>query len=58
MEQRQGFSPEEAEGWVERAMDVDGEDRKYAIVVEGHEEPVGFTALYGLFRQTARSWAR
>ena len=25
-----------------------GEDRKYAIVVEGHDEPVGFTALYGL----------
>ena len=31
----------------------DGEDRKYAIVVEGYDEPVGFTALYGLFRQTA-----
>ena len=30
-----------------------GEDRKFAIVVEGYEEPVGFTALYGLFRQTA-----
>ena len=34
-------------------MDDSGEDRKYAIVVEGYEEPVGFTALYGLFRQTA-----
>ena len=32
----------------ERAMDDTGEDRKYAIVVEGHAEPVGFTALYGL----------
>lgn len=53
MEWREGFSPEEAEGWVGRAMDDSGEDRKYAIVVEGHEEPVGFTALYGLFRQTA-----
>ena len=34
-------------------MDDSGEDRKYAIVVEGYGEPVGFTALYGLFRQTA-----
>ena len=53
MEQREGFSPEEAEGWVRRAMDDSGEDRKYAIEVEGHDEPIGFTALYGLFRQTA-----
>lgn len=53
MEQRQSFSLEQAQAWVERAMDDSGEDRKYAIVVEGHEEPVGFTALYGLFRQTA-----
>ncbi|HZO05619.1 MAG TPA: GNAT family N-acetyltransferase [Solirubrobacterales bacterium] len=53
MEQRSAFSLEEAEGWVGRAMNEDGEDRKFAIVVEGYEEPVGFTALYGLFRQTA-----
>ncbi|MFN8160358.1 MAG: GNAT family protein [Solirubrobacterales bacterium] len=53
MEQRRSFSEEEARGWVERAMDTSGEDRKYAIVVGGHEEPVGFTALYGLFRETA-----
>lgn len=53
MEQRDSFSLEDAEGWVQRAMADSGEDRKYAIVVEGHEEPVGFTALYGLFRQTA-----
>lgn len=53
MEQRDSFSTEEAEAWVTRAMDDSGEDRKYAIAVEGHEEPVGFTALYGLFRQTA-----
>jgi RimJ/RimL family protein N-acetyltransferase len=53
MEQRESFSLEQAEAWVARAMDMSGEDRKYAIVVEGHEEPVGFTALYGLFRQTA-----
>jgi RimJ/RimL family protein N-acetyltransferase len=53
MEWRDGFTLEEAEGWAGRAMDDSGEDRKYAIVVEGREEPVGFTALYGLFRQTA-----
>jgi RimJ/RimL family protein N-acetyltransferase len=53
MERRESFSLEQARAWVRRAMDDSGEDRKYAIVVEGHEEPVGFTALYGLFRQTA-----
>jgi RimJ/RimL family protein N-acetyltransferase len=53
MEQRDAFSLKDAEGWVERAMKDGGEDRKYAILVEGHDEPVGFTALYGLFRQTA-----
>jgi [ribosomal protein S5]-alanine N-acetyltransferase len=53
MERRQEFSDQDARGWVERAMDDSGEDRKYAIVVEGQSEPVGFTALYGLFRQTA-----
>src|ERR1044072_9568362 len=53
MERREGFSLEQAKAWVERAMDHSGEDRKYAILVEGYEEPVGFTALYGLFRQTA-----
>src|SRR3954466_8624230 len=53
MEQRSSFSEEQAKAWVERAMDDSGEDRKYAIVVEGHGEPVGFTALYGLRRQTA-----
>ncbi len=53
MEQRDEFTLEQAEAWVGRAMDAAGEDRKFAIVVEGYEEPVGFTALYGLFRQTA-----
>lgn len=53
MEQRTEFVATDAEGWVARAMDDSGEDRKYAILVEGREEPVGFTALYGLFRQTA-----
>ena len=32
-------------------MDTTGDDRKYAILVDGHEEPVGFTALYGLSRE-------
>lgn len=53
MEQREGFSEQDARRWVERASDSTGEDRKYAIMVEGHTEPVGFTALYGLGRQTA-----
>jgi RimJ/RimL family protein N-acetyltransferase len=53
MEQRESFTLADAEAWVGRAIDGPGEDRKYAIVVEGHKEPVGFTALYGLFRQTA-----
>jgi RimJ/RimL family protein N-acetyltransferase len=53
MEQRESFSEEDARGWVQRAIESTGEDRKYAIMVEGHDEPVGFTALYGLFRQTA-----
>jgi RimJ/RimL family protein N-acetyltransferase len=53
MEQREEFSLADAEAWVRRAMEDSGEDRKYAILVEGHAEPVGFTALYGLFRQTA-----
>ena len=50
--QRQSFSLAEAEDWVARAIDDSGEDRKYAILVDGHEEPVGFTALYGLSRET------
>ena len=29
------------------------EDRKWAVMVEGIDEPVGYTALYGLDRQTA-----
>jgi RimJ/RimL family protein N-acetyltransferase len=53
MEQRESFSLADAEAWVGRAIEGPAEDRKYAIVVEGYDEPVGFTALYGLFRQTA-----
>jgi RimJ/RimL family protein N-acetyltransferase len=46
--QRQKFSMEEAEDWVRGAIADSGDDRKYAIVVEGQVDPVGFTALYGL----------
>jgi RimJ/RimL family protein N-acetyltransferase len=51
------FTEEDARRWVERAIEQSGnptsEDRKWAVVVEGIEGPVGFTALYGLRRQTA-----
>ncbi len=53
MEQRVSFSLESAEGWTANAAEQSGEDRKYAIEVPGIEQPIGFTALYGLFRQTA-----
>lgn len=60
MEVRDAFTRENAEGWTRAAVaasDPDersaSEDRKWAIEVEGRDEPVGFTALYGLFRQTA-----
>ena len=33
-------------------MDDSGEDRKWAIVMEGEEQPVGFTALYGIHSST------
>lgn len=53
MEQRESFGMENAIGWTEHAAKQEGEDRKYAIQVPGIEQPIGFTALYGLFRQTA-----
>lgn len=53
MERRDTFSAEDAEAWTRRAIAQSGEDRKFAIEIDGVEEPVGFTALYGLFRQTA-----
>lgn len=53
MEVRPTFAEENAKGWTDAAVTADGEDRKWAIEVEGLGEPVGFTALYGLFRQTA-----
>ncbi|HEY7266243.1 MAG TPA: GNAT family protein [Solirubrobacterales bacterium] len=58
LEHRDGeFSEEDATRWVERAIEQSGdpraEDRKWAVEMEGIDEPVGFTALYGLHRQTA-----
>lgn len=53
LEHRDAFSEDDARAWVERAMDASGEDRKWAIAVEGIDEAVGYTALYGLGRQTA-----
>ena len=53
LERRESFSEADAERWVERAMDTAGEDRKWAVMLEGVDEPVGYTALYGLGRQTA-----
>ncbi len=48
LEHRDEFSEADAEAWVERAMKTDGDDRKWAVMVEGIDEPVGFTALYGV----------
>lgn len=53
MEQRESFSEADAAGWAARAADQSGPDRKFAIEVSGYDEPVGFTALYGLFAQMA-----
>jgi RimJ/RimL family protein N-acetyltransferase len=51
------FTEQDAKRWVERAIkqakDPKAEDRKWAVEVDGIEEAVGFTALYGLNRQTA-----
>jgi ribosomal-protein-alanine N-acetyltransferase len=48
---REGFTEEDAGGWVERAQDT-SRDRKWAIVLDGGAEPVGFVALFGLERET------
>ena len=48
---RETFSGGDARGWVERAMDT-GRDRKWAILLDGGSEPVGFVALFGLGRET------
>jgi ribosomal-protein-alanine N-acetyltransferase len=48
---RESFSADDARGWVERAMDMD-RDRKWAILLDGRDEAVGFVALFGLERET------
>jgi ribosomal-protein-alanine N-acetyltransferase len=48
---RETFSDDDARGWIERAMDT-SRDRKWAIVLDGGPEPVGFVALFGLERET------
>ena len=53
LEHRESFTLEDAREWVERAMDDSGEDRKWAVELEGVDEAVGYTALYGVSRQTA-----
>jgi RimJ/RimL family protein N-acetyltransferase len=46
---RDSFDLEAARGWVERAMDTSS-DRKWAITIDGSDDPVGFVALFGLER--------
>jgi RimJ/RimL family protein N-acetyltransferase len=53
VEQRDAFSEDEARGWVERAAEGGGSDRKWAVTVDEREEPAGFTALYGIGRQAS-----
>jgi ribosomal-protein-alanine N-acetyltransferase len=48
---RDSFSEDDARGWVERSMDT-GRDRKWAILLDGRDAPVGFVALFGLERET------
>jgi len=53
VELRDGFSEDDAAGWVRRAAVAEGPDRKWAVTVSGSDRAVGFTALYGLFGQSA-----
>ena len=48
---RDSFTLEDAQGWVERAMDT-SRDRKWAITIDGSDDAVGFVALFGLDRET------
>src|SRR5436190_4391497 len=48
---RESFTEEDARVWIERAMEK-SRDRKWAIVIDGGAEPVGFVALFGLARET------
>jgi len=47
---RDTFTLENAQGWVDRAMDT-SVDRKWAITIDGEDAAVGFVALFGLDRQ-------
>jgi RimJ/RimL family protein N-acetyltransferase len=47
---RDSFTIENAQGWVDRAMDT-STDRKWAITIDGDDAAVGFVALFGLDRQ-------
>jgi RimJ/RimL family protein N-acetyltransferase len=53
VEQRESFSEEEARRWVKHAAHPEGADLKWAVTVDERDEPVGFTALYGVGRQAA-----
>lgn len=53
VEYRDSFSEQDARRWIDTALRKDGPDRKWAVLVEGYDEPVGFTALYGVGGQTA-----
>ncbi len=48
---RESFTEDDARGWIERAMDA-SRDRKWAILIDGGDAPVGFVALFGLERET------
>ncbi len=53
VEYRDSFGEQEARDWVERALILDGRDRKWTITLADRPTPVGFTALYGLGGQAA-----
>lgn len=57
VEHRDSFSEQDAQEWVQRAIehasDPEAKDRWWAVVVEGIDGAVGFTALYGLGGQKA-----
>lgn len=53
MEVRESFSAADARAWVGRAIEGERPDRKWAVLLDDRDEPVGFTALYGLGGQLA-----
>lgn len=52
LERRDSFTLDDAWHWTTRAVQDEVEDRKFAILVGAGDDPVGFTALYGLSRRT------